>query len=290
MPKNADEAVEVAEGIRSGMLAAKWGACYRWPRERIEAGDWSASQWMDGVLAEAAHSMAALPGLRPLGVLANVGPAHVRSAMRNPLNDPSDGPYRVLWRHRTADRTTMRSMHEFSVDAKPGKEREAERAWAKASRLLIANKLNTTGARIAAVLLDCSAVGSAWTPASPRTALTSNQLIVLQAWCAWLNSTPGLLGFLHRRGRKLTYADFMPNKLNSLPCPDPQQIDLVPLANAYEELCGHPLHPWPRMDECHVRAALDDVTAEVMGLDRETVAEWRRRLVREPTIGGSRQT
>ena len=85
MPKNADEAVEVAEGIRSGMLAAKWGACYRWPRERIEAGDWSASQWMDGVLAEAAHSMAALPGLRPLGGLANVGPAHVRLDMRKPV-------------------------------------------------------------------------------------------------------------------------------------------------------------------------------------------------------------
>ena len=286
MPENADEAVEVAEEIRSGTLAAKWGTCYSWPRERVEAGDWSASQWMDGVLAEAAHSMAKLPGLRPLGVLANVGPAHVRLDMRNPLSDSSDGPYRVLWRHRTGDRTTMRSTHEFSVEAKAGREREAERAWTKASRLLIANKLNTTGARVAAVLLDLPALGSAWTPASPRVEVTDGSLLVGQAWCAWFNSTPGLLGFLHRRGRKLTYADFMPNKLNSLPCPDPSQINLAPLASAYEELRDDPLQPWPRMDKCHVRAALDDAAAEAVGLNRETVSDWRRRLVREPTIGG----
>ena len=286
MPENASEAAEVAEGIRSGTLATKWGACYSWPRERVEAADWSASQWMDGVLAEAAHSMSTLPGLRPLGSLANVGPAHVRSDMRNPLKDPPDGPYRVLWRHRTGDRTTMRSTHEFLVGAKPGREREAERAWTKASRLLIGNKLRTTVAKVTAVLLDAPAVGSAWTPASPRTGLTEDVVFVLQAWCAWLNSTPGLLGFLHRRGRTLDYADFMPNKLNSLPCPDPSQIDLAALASAYEDLCEDPLQPWPSMDKCSVRASLDDAVAETVGLHRETVAEWRCRLVREPTIGG----
>ncbi len=289
MPETADEAVEVAEQIRSGRLASKWGACCRWPRERVEAGDWSASQWMDGVLAEAAHSMSALPGLRPLGALAEVGPAHVRSDMRNPLGDPSDGPYRVLWRHRTKERRTMRSVHEFTTGAKPDKQREAERAWKKASRLLVGNKLRMTVGHVTAVLLDSPAVGSAWTPASPRPGLTDSSLLVLQAWCAWLNSTPGLLGFLHRRGRTLDYSDFMPNKLNSLPCPDPSQAtSWRPLARAYEELRHQPLEPWPRMDECPVRATLDDVAAEAVGLNRETVADWRRRLVHEPTIGGDR--
>ena len=288
LPENADEAVEVAEEIRSGRLGSKWGACYTWPRDRVEAGDWSASQWMDGVLADAAHSMSAVPGLRPLGALANVGPAHVRADMRNPLNDPSDGPYRVLWRHRTAERRTMRSAHDFSVGAKAGRERKAAGAWSKASRLLIGNKLRMTVARVAAVLLDSPAVGSAWTPASPRPGFTVDGLLVPQAWCAWLNSTPGLLGFLHRRGRTLDYSDFMPNKLNSLPCPDPSQIDLAPLARAYGDLRDRQMEPWPRMDGCPVRAALDDVAAEAVGLNRETVADWRRRLVREPTIGSDR--
>ena len=286
MPENADQAVEVAEAILSGELAPEWGTCYRWPRARVEAGDWSASQWMDGVLAEAAHSMSVLPGLRPLGALANVGPAHVRSEMRNPLGDPSDGPYRVLWRHRTADQKTMRSTHDFSVEARPGKERQAEKAWTKASRLLIANKLRTTVARVTAVLLEAPAVGSAWTPASVRRGLTGDSFLALRAWCAWLNSTPGLLGFLHRRGRTLDYSDFMPNKLNSLPCPDPSQINLAPLASAYDELRERPLQPWPRLDECPVRTALDDIASEAVGLDRETVAGWRHRLVREATIGG----
>ena len=286
MPENADRAVEVAEEILSGTLASKWGACHNWPRERIEAGDWSASQWMDGMLAEAAHAMSTLPGLRPLEHLANVGPAHVRSDMRNPLSDPSAGPYRVLWRHRTADRQTMRSTHEFSVGAKPGRERKADRAWARASRLLIANKQRTTVARVTAVLLDAPALGSAWTPATPKTGLTGDPLPVLRAWCAWLNSTPGLLGFLHRRGRTLDYSDFMPNKLNSLPCPDPSQVNVIPLATAFEELCELSLQPWPRLDKCPVRATLDDIAADTVGLDRQIVADWRNRLVREPTIGG----
>lgn len=286
MPATADEAIKVADAILGGTLDGEWGRAFRWPRERVETGDWSACQWMDNLLAETAHSLPYRQTLRPLSDLADVGPAHVRSEMRNPLKDPSSGPYRVMWRHQTGVRRTMRARCEFSVAAKRGKKRAAQRANAKASRLLIANKLDTKSTRVTASFLGAPALGSVWTPVRPKGLPKRAVLQVQQAWCAWLNSTPGILAFMHNRGRKLTYADFMPNKLKSLPAPDPAKADLAPLNAAYKSLAGQELLPWPRMDECLVRAALDEAAADAVGLDRDEVSDWRRRLAQEPTIRG----
>ena len=96
MPSNAQQAIEVADGIASGNLPPKWGGCFHWPLDRVEAGDWSACQWLDGTLADAAHMISGLPTMRPLGELAHVGPAHVRSDVRNPLNDPSQGALQTV--------------------------------------------------------------------------------------------------------------------------------------------------------------------------------------------------
>lgn len=286
MPATADEAIEVADAISVGTLDGEWGRAFRWPRERVEAGDWSACQWMDGDLAETVHNLSRHPPLRPLGNLADVGPAHVRSVMRNPLKDPSNGPYRVMWQHQTGVRRTMRAECEFSVAAERGKEREAQRANAKASCLLIANKLRTNTTRVSALFLNKPALGSYWTPISPKGLPKGEVLQVQQAWCAWLNATPGVLAFMHNRGRTLTYSDFMPNKLESFPVPDPAKADLAPLNAAYKSLADRELLPWPRMEECPVRAALDEAAADAVGLDRDEVSDWRRQLAQEPTIRG----
>ena len=284
MPANAEQAIEVADAIASGNLPSKWGGSFHWPLDRVEAGDWSACQWLDGTLAEAAHSISGLPTMRPLGELAHVGPAHVRSDVRNPIDDPSNGPYRVLWTHKTGERTTMSATHEHSVAAKAGRTRQADMAWWKASRVLVANKINTNSSRVAAVFVDAPAVGSAWTPVTPVTPHGSSTLAVQRAWCAWFNSTPGLLGFLHRRGRKLTYSDFMPNKLQSMPCLDPSKTDLKELGKVFSSLRKRELSPWPDMDKCAVRAILDDAAADASGLDRQKVRDWCTRLASEPSI------
>ena len=287
MPATADEAIKVADAILGGTPDGEWGRAFRWPRERVEAGDWSACQWVDGLLAETARNLPCRQTLRPLGELVDFGPSRqVRSTMRNPLKDPSSGPYRVMWRHQTGVRRTMRAECEFSVAAERGEERAAQRAQAKASRLLIANKLDTKSARVTALLLDAPALGSFWTPVSPKGLSKGEVLQVQQAWCAWLNSTPGVLAFMHNRSRKLTYSDFGPNKLKSFPVPAPAKADLAPLNAAYKSLADRELLPWPRMDECPVRAALDDAAAAAVGLDRDEVSDWRRRLAQEPTIRG----
>lgn len=286
MPATANEAIKVADAISEGTLEGEWGHAFHWPRERVEAGDWSACQWADGDLAEIAHNLPRQPALRPLGDLANVGPAHVRSVMRNPLKDPSSGPYRVMWQHQTDVRRTMGAECEFSVAAERDKERAAQRANAKASRLLIANKLRTNTTRVTTLFLDAPALGSFWTPVRPKGLPKREGLQVQQAWCAWLNATPGILAFMHNRAGMLTYSSFEPNKLKLLSAPDPAKADLAPLNAAYKSLAHQELLPWPRMDECPVRAALDEAAADAVGLDRDEVSDWRRRLAQEPTIRG----
>ena len=60
--------------------------------------------------------------------------------------------------------------------------------------------------------------------------------------------------------------------------------DLAALLDAFRELGGAELLPWPQMDECPTRAALDDAAAQVLGLDPAEIANWRARIAREPTV------
>ena len=107
---------------------------------------------------------------------------------------------------------------------------------------------------------------------------------MLAAWAAYLNSTPAVLSFLNRRQKKLTYSDYSLDQLRSIPVPDPAKCDLAPLATAFRELGDAELLPWPRMNECPVRARLDAAAGECLGLRPETVADWRERIVGEPTV------
>ena len=89
---------------------------------------------------------------------------------------------------------------------------------------------------------------------------------------------------MNRRQKKLTYADYSLDQLRSMPVPDPAKCDLAPLADAFRKLGGTELLPWPQMDQCAARAALDEAAAQVLGLDAAEIADWRQRIVREPTV------
>ena len=289
MPSTAGEAIEAAEDILSGGTS-KWLKSARWPKELVDRGDWSPTQWLNSQLARFAHELSSHSMLKPLGEMARFGPAHVRNDLLNPYSDPSDGPYRVLWRHQTAKLQTMCATWEAEVAAKhASKKKAAATLWPQASRLLIGNKLQTSATRVASVLLDEPALGSQWTPISPIMGVDGGlSLKVQKAWCVWLNSTLGVLGFLHRRGRKLTYSDFMPKMLQSLPCPDPRTSNINRLADTYDEFRSMPLRPWKLMAECPIRHELDNVAADVIGIDRYEVGEIRTAIAHEPTVSGVR--
>lgn len=289
MPNSVEEAILATDSILRES-STSWAKCARWPKNLVEKGDWSPTQWLNLELAEFAQGLSTFSTLRPLGELAHLGPAHVRNDLCNPIRDPSQGPYRVLWRHQTGKMQTMWARWEAEVAAKPGRDRKAKTTLLpQASRLLIANKLQTTATRVTSVLLDEPALGSQWTPISPTAnGVQRLSLKIQKAWCVWLNSTLGVLGFLHRRGRKLTYADFMPNKLRSMPCPDPSTSDISLLAATYDELRLTPLLPWKRMTECPVRTRLDNAVADAIGMDRHEVAIVRAKIAQEPTVSGVR--
>lgn len=287
MPNSVEDAILATDSILLG--SSKSGLkCARWPKELVDRGDWSPTQWLNLELAEFAQDLSTHPRLRPLGEIAQFGPAHVRNALRNPISDPTKGPYRVLWRHQTGKIQTMWATWEAEVAAKVGSERRARVTLnPQASRLLIGNKLRTTTTRVTSVLLDKPSLGSLWTPLFPITNVDQELSLKIQkAWCCWLNSTLGVLGFLHRRGRTLDYADFMPNILRSMPCPDPSTSDISLLAAKYDKFRLAPLRPWKLMTECPVRTRLDNAVADAIGMDRDEIASIRTKIAQEPTVSG----
>ena len=289
MPNTVNDVIEVTDAILQ-RGSCKWVKYGTWPKKLVDQGDWSPTQWLDLELAKFAQGLSAHPALKSLGEMAHFGPAHVRNALRNPSKDPSQGPYRVLWRHQTGKMQTMWATWEAEVAAMPGKEKTARITLRpQASRLLIANKLQTNATRVSSVLLDKPAFGSQWTPLTPAIHRDPTLSLKIQkAWCVWLNSTLGILGFLHRRGRKLTYSDFMPNILRSMPCPDPRASEISRLASTYDELRMTPLQPWNLMAQCPVRVAIDNAVADAIGMDRDEVDDVRTRIMCEPTVSGAR--
>ena len=108
--------------------------------------------------------------------------------------------------------------------------------------------------------------------------------MIMRAWCTYLNSTCGTLVLLNIRSRKLTYPQYGIDHLRSIPLPDPDLVDLASLARAFDDLCEAELLPWAQMDKDPVRHKIDDAVAEVLDLDPAEMADWRRRIVNEPTV------
>ena len=161
--------------------------------------------------------------------------------------------------------------------------------WPMSSQLLIANHIYTARVRTAAIYLDSPALGGTWTPAIPKPNITA-PIAAMKAWCAFLNSTCGNLLLLNARAKKLTYSTYKPAQLSALPLPNPMVADVSNLARVYEEAKSLELQPWSLMNEDSVRQHLDDAVAKYLGLNSTVVADWRERLVREPTISNKPAT
>ena len=287
MPRNAHEAILLSDLINEAKPLDDWGTEHQWPWPRIRAGDWSAAQFYDGALADAVHDLAALAEkkLRPARELCYIEPGgqRIRDAFLRDL--PSDAPWTtpILWDHSTNIQVSMETKPDVVGSPKPGKEDYASNILlGKASRLLVANRLYTHQVRVAACYAAEPLLGSSWTPVRPREPNPTFE----QALCAWWNSTPGILTLLHARARKLTYPRYALDSLRSLLIPNPKRVDLAPLADAFTQTCSETLLPWPQMHECPARAVLDQAAAQVLRIDGRTIADWRKRIAREPTVSG----
>ena len=285
MPETAEE---VARWLYS--VHADWRhvfhRSFEWPAERVVEGDWTPCQYLDGALAALAQSIDEQDATTPLGDLALVEPGgqRLRDAFVNPLDQRPKPECEVVWTHDTSDRQTMRSFSDFATEPKPAKRQYATNVlWPKASRMLVACKINPQAVRVTALHLPQAALGQPFIPVTPLPTIRSPSE-TLMAWCAYLNSTPAILSFMNRRQKKLTYADYSLDQLRSMPVPDPSKCDLAPLRDAFHKLGKSALMPWPQMDKCPVRTELDAAAATVLGIDPAEIADWRQRVVREPTV------
>ena len=100
----------------------------------------------------------------------------------------------------------------------------------------------------------------------------------------YLNSTPGVLTLLGGRdNRKPSYPSFSLDTLRSLPVPDFRAVDserMTLLGRAFDQLQDKTLQPFPQMDVDPARQQIDDVVAQILGLDPEWVDRVRRELTR----------
>ena len=285
MPQTAGEVADWVAAVHAEQ-GHQLHRVFEWPAARVAEGDWTPCQYYDGVLAALASDIDAVEVMTPLGRVALVEPGgqRLRDAFMNPRDGHAAADYSVVWTHGTNERRTMRSFSDFSTEPKPDKREYATQVlWPKASQLLIACKINPQAIRVAGIHLAQAALGQPFIPVTPLPTIQAPEP-TLKAWCAYLNSTPAVLSLMNRRQKKLTYADYSLDQLRSIPVPDPAKCDLAPLLDAFRELGNADLLPWPQMDECAARAGLDEAAAQVVGIDAAKIADWRERLVREPTI------
>ena len=289
MPRSPEE---VAQWVNAAIqrLPHPCHQIHEWPPERINTGDWSPALYYDGFLAAHNDELETMDEVSPasdLIVTPVIDPGPVSGAVHNPLKTPpaEDGNgYPVVWRHQADRRRTMRGEVEFHVAPKPGRRGYVEsRILPKTSCLLVTLATSTTTIRTTAQILPEPCFGSAWTAFRPNDRIARPDE-AMQAWCAYLNSTLGVLSYLHRRARKLTYGRYRPAQLHTIPLPDPAKCDLAPLADAFRELQDAELLPWPKMNECPVRAKLDAALTACLDIDIDSIAWTRRLIAAEPTV------
>ena len=141
MPRDAHEAMLVADMINQGKISTEWGREHEWRWERMRDGDWQAALFYDEELAEAYYDLAALNGTR-LQIAGNacaIEPEGRRVRDAFSRNSKLDTPWKtpVLWDHQTGARTTMAAEPDVVATPKSQKEAYARYIKSKASRLLI---------------------------------------------------------------------------------------------------------------------------------------------------------
>ncbi len=144
---------------------------------------------------------------------------------------------------------------------------------------------------LTAIYSDEPIVGSTWDPVRLTTTLTKakdpfdDNENGLRALCLWFNSTPGILSFLSIKKIKEGYAHFAVGDRNMLHVPNLRDMKITErLAKVQRELEHDEVQPFPLMDECDVREAMDDAVAEAVGLNKDTLSSWRRAIAQEPSV------
>ena len=281
MPGNAEEAIEATDAIATGQLG-DWGRARLWPAERVQAGDWTPVQWYDGTLAKAVLNLERNPLLEAAGLRYDIGPDGRSVQDAYEIGD-QDAPGAVPGFHSVSGELRRTIWGEPDVWYIPRRqprrkmERWIEESHAQKNHLLVPMRLNTVSGRLTGLWTEQPSFGW-WVPVAVEDEDHAKALAV------WWNTTPARLMLLNRRGKLLTYPTWQVAHLREIRIPTPNNGAWDSLRAAFDQVCRTELLPMRQAEECAVRRIIDAAAALALGVDDETLADWRRRLAAEPTI------
>ncbi len=152
--------------------------------------------------------------------------------------------------------------------------------WPKAGRLLIAERLRLTNARVVGMCASQAVLSNSFWPAKTATADVDAALAV------WLNSSLGLLTLLATRNTtEGGWVDLKKGDLERLHVLDVQGLSppvLAQLVDLFAKQSDAEFLPFPEMAHCSVRAALDTGLSQALGLP--DLGGLRHLLASEPVI------
>jgi hypothetical protein len=238
------------------------------------------------LLTEHCYASVDLP-LAPLDSVGALGPS------RNDLwdaFDPVDNPPGVpaYWGRDTETAQTMsllpnRHLVKLRQPRRPGRTlRDADALAARASRLLIAERVRLNTLRTMAALFPKPVLSNVWLPLK----LLKEDETAYKSLCLWWNSSLHILMMLaYRVETEGAWVAFLRRAIAKCPILNVNALSpaaLQQLAGAFDALSGQPLLPLPQMAADPVRAKIDAAVAQALGLPDLT--PLREQLAREPVI------
>lgn len=316
-PKSSVEALTVASLVRhiagasldapSGSdelrtPALKYGEMIQVPAIDIRKGNWNeGAAFAQTELSRTAHYLwqgkVFRPGvgvigkvpLIPLKAIADIGPD------RRDIHDgfkptDQDTEYPAIWGHDTTSVQWIAqkpNKHLMALaHAKKGRNlRDAHLLWTRSGRLLIAERLRLTTARLVAIRTSEKVLSNTWWPVATVGGKNADKILAL-----WLNSSLGLLSLIASRvDTEGAWVELKKPTLEALLVIDPNKLSTdapTALCAAYDELAKQEIQALPQMAEDVVREKIDAAIAKALGL-KDDLSLLRKLLAAEPIISMS---
>ena len=161
----------------------------------------------------------------------------------------------------------------------------AAQLWAKAGRLLVAERLRLNTARVVAMSTDIPVLSNVWWE------IRTDSRAADKALAVWLNSSLGLLTLLAQRtSTEGSWVALKKAEAEALPVLDVRALGAEQregLAALFDAMAGEEFERLPAMAHCPARAALDAGVARILGLP-DGLGALRRLLASEPVVSNRR--
>lgn len=298
-PDRASGALAVAESIRSGDQGG-----ILWPRERIEAGDWTPVKFLSPYLTGIAAKWFAdgILQLLPLDRLAQVGPAGRRTQdtyHRGDLTNADEHGRWGLWYNNqegsapngAPPKQTLRARPDCSLLRKPNTAKRkladlADKYWAQRGSLMLSTPFRLSSARTFSIRVDEKVLGSQWVPVRPKFHIIGPETWE-KAMCVYLNSSIGIIAQMWVSKPTIMARPELPlDNMRRIPVPQFDDRQVSALADHYNRVADRPLLRLRDQEDDLVRASLDETLCLTMDWDQEEVRKVRFALAQEPSVTG----